>query len=92
MPIFLGILIDSLKPKLVWDEELEAVKKNIFASIPAFLGIGLFFASISLFVFRPYLTTAVIYLLFAIAFNILLFFTIRKYSERSLKKKIEEIA
>lgn len=92
LPILLGIMIDSLKPKLIWDDETEALKKNLFAAIPAFLGMGIFFASIALFFLYPTMTTCLSYLSFVILINLLLTYFIKRFSEKSLQKEIEKIA
>lgn len=92
VPILLGIFIDSLKPKLVWDNETEAIKKNLVSAIPAFIGMGLFFISLTLFIRNPYLITAVIYLILIFILDVILIFLINRYSEEKLLKAIEEIA
>lgn len=38
---FIGIIIDILHPKLVWEQEASAVKQNFAGPVSMFLGVGI---------------------------------------------------
>ena len=86
-----GLLIDTLSPKLVWEDVTQALKQNFMATIPifsTFLVVGL--SGYMLFQFpRP--LTAMMIILVVIFIELALYFYIKKKSVHKLIVAIEEL-
>ena len=88
------IIVDVYKPKLVWDDETQAIKQNFMTIIPVFTSffiIGIFVAA---FVFlnnnRLLFSIALLFILLAASYFIFKV-VIEKYGLKHLDKAIEKI-
>ena len=54
----ISILLDVIKPKLVWNSEQEAVKQNFLSIIPMFLSFGVLFLTVHMQFQNPGLGSA----------------------------------
>ncbi|NLC55155.1 MAG: hypothetical protein GX769_04655 [Erysipelothrix sp.] len=90
----LGIVLDVFYPKLVWDNETQAIKQNFLTIVPifgSFLIIGLF-----VFIFNQFkndqLLAAVLILLLAVLLSFVIYqYVIKHFGVKRLDKAIERI-
>ena len=89
-----NLVFDVFKPKLVWDNETQAVKQNFIAVIPMFLAIILIGLSIYAFIvyieYRVLMSVLILVSLLGLSlfiYNII----IKKYGLKSLDAAIEKL-
>lgn len=88
------IIVDVYKPKLVWDDETQAIKQNFMTIIPVFTSffiIGIFVAAF-VFLNNNRLLFSIALLLILLAASYFIFkVVIEKYGLKHLDKAIEKI-
>ena len=86
------IVFDMVKPKLEWDDEIQAVKQNFIAVIPMFLSFGV--TGLLIFVILSFNTlySSVFILVFAAIMTIFNYkVMIEKYAMKQLDKAIQKL-